>query len=1096
MSCVPFFEMNMGLCEHNADRWLDHLYGLLNDGESRELADHAALCPSCQTTLAEARREQRHMARAACLIRNMPEFEAPAEELPRVTAPAAVETPASPATLPLRKHVRRSLAQRLWPNWVAAAALLLAIFSALEWHRRGTGDREQAVADAKKQREAVEGKFVDLRLQADAEQKALWQQAKRDTLRLSVIGPAQIHHEAASAYRIAARDLDGKPLDAKLEIRLVHGESGEVVHRDTVNATGEVDVVIPAGLKLTKDLRLEVAAKHGTKQAEVRETIRVSPANHVVHLALNKSMYQLGEVVFFRALALERYNLKPPSQPLPLKVALVNAEGKSVLNVDTAAGPGGMASGEFALVSTLPAGMYTMQVVAADPKLQIQAQTRQVEIVEQLSDLDIRPERDSYRAGDKIVMNLAARGSDGKPLTNQVVLVKPNLANKPDVKAIPGFRALTDLAGKASVNFSIPKDFQGSRLNVVFEIRSFSKEGKSTYTKVERSIAVVPSRLEVDFYPEGGNLIAGVPQRVFFRVRTPSGETATPDSPFTLHSSKGLIFRSQPAQSLGSFTFTPDPLEIYTLRCATGNCIPESKDPFHKLKIQREGAALHVANSVAKEGETAKLQIRQSGTDRPMLVVASCRGQIVGQQFVEASASQVEMKLPEGVRGIVRVTLYEVKDQRLTPLAERLIYRTPAQRLEVKATATNVEANKTALVKIEVRDGNKAAATAWGLALVVDDRYRAEARERSLPGHFLLAGDMGGDLAEVPLLADDTPATRQAIDLFLATLGWRRFVTPAQPEPAQIAKSESTPSLISAVSSTDEQARIQVIAQAARGFKALQDRVDREQGQLEEQRQQSAASLTAALAARGEFERLPMEYFRIGLGVLAATAFLAGAIGLVIGLVRAARRRASTPAFAAAIGALGLCLVLYFSAGFGQQIDDVRPLGPDLAANKPLPRIEVVLDKNLAIVPAVALDGQLALVSPARPTAPSAPRHAMDLSRSIAMDGPTPVLDTSRSNFVKHPEMQKRFQAAEKVQQTMPPPSADYGREFAPRRQNDLTDLQPTLLWHPQLKIENGQATLRFDVPQGPASYRLLIYGHTADGRLGFHESRMDVKAK
>src|SRR5262245_51956569 len=263
----------MGLCNHNADRWLDHLYGLLNEAESRELADHVAQCRSCQAVLAEAQRDQQRMARAACLFRNVPEFEAPADEQPRVAAPAAMETPAVPATLSLRKPVRRSLAQRLWPIWVAAAALLLAIFSAVEWHRRGTADREQAVAGAKQQRDAIEGKFVELRLQADADRQAQWRQAKRDAFRLSVIGPGQIHADAPSAYRVAARDLDGRALDAKLDIRLVRADSGDVVHHQTMDAAGEVDVVIPAGLKLTKDLRLEVAAKHGAREAEIREPI-------------------------------------------------------------------------------------------------------------------------------------------------------------------------------------------------------------------------------------------------------------------------------------------------------------------------------------------------------------------------------------------------------------------------------------------------------------------------------------------------------------------------------------------------------------------------------------------------------------------------------------------------------------------------------------------------------------------------------------------------------------------------------------------------------------------------------------------------------
>src|SRR4029434_9047566 len=131
----------------------------------------------------------------------------------------------TPATLPLPNPVRRSLAQRLWPIWVAAAALLLAIFSGVESHRRGTADREQAVADAKKQQQTLDERFAELKLRGHAEEQAIWNLAKRNTLRLPLVGPAQISAHAPSVYRAAVRDLDGQAVDAnKLDVRLVRAD--------------------------------------------------------------------------------------------------------------------------------------------------------------------------------------------------------------------------------------------------------------------------------------------------------------------------------------------------------------------------------------------------------------------------------------------------------------------------------------------------------------------------------------------------------------------------------------------------------------------------------------------------------------------------------------------------------------------------------------------------------------------------------------------------------------------------------------------------------------------------------------------------------
>lgn len=1069
----------MGPCEPNADRWLDHLYGLLSDQQSRELADHVAQCASCQATLAAAQRDQQRMARAASLLRNIPEFQLPAEELSQ--APAIFPAPADSAPLPFKKHVRRSLAQRLWPIWVAAAALLLAIFGGMEWYRNGAAERDRAVIAAQKQLGEIEGALVALKAKADAEPLALVQQAQAATLRLSVVGAAQAHPEAPYACRIATRSFDDQPLAAKLEIRLVRADTGDVLHRQTVESTGAADVVIPAGLKLEKGIRLEVAASSGSRQAEVSENLPVSPASHVVHLAMNKSTYQIGEVVFFRALALERYSLKPPGQPVPLRFALVNGDGKKVLTVDRTTGAGGIASGEFALVSALPAGNYTVQVAAADRKTQIAAHTRSLEIVEHLSDLEIVPQNKSYRAGDKVVMNLVARSDDGKPLANQLLSVKPNIANKPDVKGITGLKAFTDLAGKAVAQFTIPKDYQGARLNVTVEMRRLTKDGNSTYTKIERSIAVTPPRLEVDFYPEGGDLVAGIAQRIYYRVRTPSGETAAINGTFAIESAQGTIAKSEANQSLGSFVITPDPKQSYTLRVPGADAI---SNPFAKLGIKADGIVLQVANSVAVEGEAIHGAVHQGGPVRQLLAVATCRGQIVGQQFIDAKATEFDMKLPAGVGGLVRLTVYETRAQRLVPLAERLVYRTPAARLDVKAAAANVQAGKTGQVKIEARDEQGKLADAWALAVLVDGRYRGEQNERSLGGHFLLASEFGADLADAPLLADDSAATRKTLELFLGTRGWRRFVANEQAEPAQFAE-EKAPGLLRAESGDSTV----LAAKVKQNLQALQERIDREQAQLESDRQAWAASAATALSARHDYARLPGEYLRLGLGILAAAALLAGVLGMIIGMVRIARHRAATPAFGAALGALGLCMVLYLTAGSVMPIAEVRP-GDGMAKLAPFPRIEATLKDKIA--PATPLSGALALAAPARLTPPTAPRYAPDLAGALVMASETPPAAANRAAFIHHPQMQERFQAAQKMQQATPQISPAYGREFA--LQNPGADAQPTLLWHPQLRITGGQGSVAFDVPQGPATYRLLIYGHSAEGRLGFAESRIEVQ--
>jgi polyhydroxyalkanoate synthesis regulator phasin len=65
-------------------------------------------------------------------------------------------------------------------------------------------------------------------------------------------------------------------------------------------------------------------------------------------------------------------------------------------------------------------------------------------------------------------------------------------------------------------------------------------------------------------------------------------------------------------------------------------------------------------------------------------------------------------------------------------------------------------------------------------------------------------------------------------------------------------------------------------------------------------------------------------------------------------------------------------------------------------------------------------------------------------------------------------------------------------REYA--YQNVPGTLPDTLLWHPALAVTEGSVQVSFDVPNGPGTYRVLLLGHDATGRLGYYEGRLEVE--
>jgi hypothetical protein len=69
------------------------------------------------------------------------------------------------------------------------------------------------------------------------------------------------------------------------------------------------------------------------------------------------------------------------------------------------------------------------------------------------------------------------------------------------------------------------------------------------------------------------------------------------------------------------------------------------------------------------------------------------------------------------------------------------------------------------------------------------------------------------------------------------------------------------------------------------------------------------------------------------------------------------------------------------------------------------------------------------------------------------------------------------------------PSRVEYFHQHVPNLRAD------TLLWHPTLWLEQGNAEVHFDIASGQATYRVLLLAHGPSGRFGFFETRLDVPA-
>ncbi|HZZ78939.1 MAG TPA: zf-HC2 domain-containing protein, partial [Gemmataceae bacterium] len=1135
-------------CDQTQDLLLDFVYGVLEEPEQAKVRAHVHTCATCQSALKQAQVEQKTLSQAARAVRTVPEFAIPQETQPE--QPPEVPAP----TLPFiaDQPVKRSFWRRPIVRWAAAAAILLAVVAPFSWHRYRLESYQKELTSVRTRYQEANRHLTAMpAAHARRHQEIINKLHAQAAPHLHVVGPTTLQPGAAGYLHITTRHPEGPLVPASVRVKLTDAATGDVVkvkHLQTDN-NGQARAEIEAGAaKPNSNLNLIVEADTGHDRATVREMLHVSAASHVVRIDTNKNIYQTKDVLFFRVLVLDRHTLQPPTQPIEMHVELRHNQ-KTIRSLEQATGPGGIIASEFAIEEKFAEGEYTLLARAADPKtVDVRTVSVPVEVVRDLPGIRLDPNR--YVAGSTVTGDLVLRGAaraqakqvlgkvNGKPVP---ITLEPQAAVQTFGRGFGG--SLPSASGGLMDKKKAEKGKKGNAPDVEFFYRfsaalpkDLPKEAKAAELSLQvpgndRDLNVVvpltPTEFAVDFYPEGGDLIAGVKNRVYFRVRAKNGEPVTSDGRLILWVKDNddlQILVDEPYElGMGQFEFTPNTKDTYTVRVTTPTATAEVPQPFAKLGIRSNGVVLHVAKAVGNQEEPIRMTLRQLGPERKLLLVAQCRGQVVDERWVNAKKGSIDLTLDPtpDARGMIRITAFEIIGAEAIPVAERLIYRASTHRLDLSFTPNTreVDAGSKMSAKIRATDETGQPAAAWILGSVVDERFQT--KPRSLSAHFLLMNEIrdGSDLDQAEIVLHDSPASAAVLERFLGTHGWRRYVAKAgtakvAAAPASIFSRESMP-LAAAQKRYEEQ-----LAQALTPIR--KDAISEEM-QLRSERERLAEAAQLASANLADFENNTKIAGRLALGGLVGLLFAVAVVLMGLGTYRIVRaHRSATPAFGGAFACLVVCLTTLFAVNhLLGPIEAVQPLAMGIEPAKPgnLDALFAQQMPNLrgqreqlptgAFSDRAEAQSERRQLTGGKPAADSAADH---LARAAKHEQLAMNLARARDAQLRaeNPNLQNRFNVAKgggkapmmtpkpilPEKNVAPPPLAgafmnSVEREFAHIHTPGL--LADTLLWHPNLWLENGVGDVRFEVGSGQVTYRVLLLGHSANGRFGFFETRLDA---
>jgi hypothetical protein len=290
------------------------------------------------------------------------------------------------------------------------------------------------------------------------------------------------------------------------------------------------------------------------------------------------------------------------------------------------------------------------------------------------------------------------------------------------------------------------------------------------FVKPEIPRPVADQNFSANFFPEGGDLVAGLTSRVAFMVKDQSGK-GIPARGAIVGAAGDTIVRFETEKfGIGSFSFTPSNSSYQAVVVSQGRTntykLPETKSNGYVMTVTDSADNLRVRVMTNVDNRSAShvylfVHSRQ--------VVTHAETKPTNPRGVEFIIDK--KKLGEGVS---HMTLF---NQGLEPVCERLFFQLPVKRLDVRVTTDQNQYGVRRRVKTDFTTSADGTGVPANLSVSV---YKLDSLSSKpsvdIFSHYWMLSELKGHVEnpEYYFNTDDQSAQRHADNLML-THGWRRF---------------------------------------------------------------------------------------------------------------------------------------------------------------------------------------------------------------------------------------------------------------------------------------------------------------------------------
>lgn len=434
-----------------------------------------------------------------------------------------------------------------------------------------------------------------------------------------------------------------------------------------------------------------------------------------------------------------------------------------------------------ALSSTLGFAIYDDPIDKIIQQLNQWGQDRPVEKVY------LHLDKPYYAAGDDIWFKAyVTAGADHKLTTISGVvnidLLDVNGSTKQSVK-------LPLINGVAAGDFALPDTLQSGN----YHIRAYTNYMRNAGTEYffDKQISVINNTLSsnnsvnkgvmvsqeavgsqtgkfgIQFFPESGNLIGGIPIKIAFKALGFDGLSVEVKGTISDNNGREVARFSSSHLGMGVFELTPVAGAAYTANVTYPSGIVQ------KLKLPSVANTGYVVSVDNKGNQNMQVKIAGGSSNDDLILVAQSNGKVLYSKKVRPGV--VSISTNTFPVGIAQLTLFTAGGE---PLNERLVFISHPNKLRLNLTGVPSSAAPRQKVQLLLDANNGTAASGTYSVAVIDETKVpfSDDEDNTIISSLLLTSDLQGNIEQPGYYFNNpTDKTRADLDVLMMTQGYRRF---------------------------------------------------------------------------------------------------------------------------------------------------------------------------------------------------------------------------------------------------------------------------------------------------------------------------------